>query len=383
MSEKDKNVFGGFEAMSDFISKPGGDVGGDELPIVDPEDIIEDDIDEKDTDSDKGDEEREPSIKDDKSVEEIDEGDADADGDESETKEEGAEDILEVDEELESEITKIFQDKLSEELGWEFGEDEQFKTPKEMIEYLTDMVQEASKPDFANDEIRKLDEFVKNGGDLKKFYEVSDTGGLDLDSIELDENEVNQKAVLSEYLRNVRNYSNDRANKAINRWDEGGTLAEEAEDALELLKEYKTEKSETLLKEQEKQAKEFQLEQQKYISNVQDSIKSLNNIRGINISSKEKQDLLDYIFKPGRDGATQYQKDYQSNVKNLIESAYFTKMGDKLLDKVKKSASTNAYKNVHEKLKASKGKRQKTSGGQLQDDKKQSNTLEQLGTLIN
>ena len=45
----------------------------------------------------------------------------------------------------------------------------------------------------------------------------------------------------------------------------------------------------------------------------------------------------------------------------MLESAFFTKEGDALLDMVKKRAKSDAQKNLQKKLKDSKGKRTKQS----------------------
>ena len=71
--------------------------------------------------------------------------------------------------------------------------------------------------------------------------------------------------------------------------------------------------------------------------------------------------MLDYIFKPETDGTTKYQKDYAKDYRNLIESAYFTMRGDSLIKKVTQKATSQATKNLQDKL-ANKGKRTKNSG---------------------
>ena len=93
-----------------------------------------------------------------------------------------------------------------------------------------------------------------------------------------------------------------------------------------------------------------------------------------------KKELLDYIFKPESDGRTKYQREYASNVQHLIDSAFFTKDKDKntLVTKAKQSAKSEAYKELHQKIKASKGKRQKSSGGQNEGGEV-SDTLSKLG----
>jgi hypothetical protein len=114
--------------------------------------------------------------------------------------------------------------------------------------------------------------------------------------------------------------------------------------------------------EQQNQRKEQQKAQQNFIENVQASVGKVDSILGIPISAKEKKELLDYIFKTETDGTTRYQKDYAKDYRNLIESAYFTMRGDSLIQKVTQKATSQATKNLQDKL-ANKGKRVKNSGG--------------------
>ena len=83
--------------------------------------------------------------------------------------------------------------------------------------------------------------------------------------------------------------------------------------------------------EQQEQAKKF-------YTDLNSSISSLDNIRGIAVPKEDRKALLDYITRTDADGLTQYQKDFNKNVvTNLIESAYFTMKGDTLIDGAKRN----------------------------------------------
>ena len=255
----------------------------------------------------------------------------------------------------EPELAAYLQERLNETLGWEGDEEDVPKTIEEVVAYLKDIVEENSAPKYASDDLKELDEYVKNGGDIRKYFsEVY--GETDFNNIDL-EQESNQEKVIKEHLK-TKGYEASRINRMVNRYKDAGTLEEEAEDALELLVEFKGDKAEQLLKDQKNQKAAILEQQQKYVENVQQTIDGMSDIRGISVSSKEKKKLLDYIFKPSGDGRTQYQKDYLQNNKNLIESAYFTMQGDKLVDKVKQKATSDAARNLKKKL-AEKGKRTK------------------------
>jgi len=380
MADKEKTpTFGGFDALGDTLITPGFNVD-DEFPITDPENII---AEFKETPKPKSikdineDEENEEGIADNRTKfteepedEETETGEEEEENEDeikSKSKPKPTEEVKEPTEdelrelaEYETDITSVFQEKLGEELGWEFEEDEKFDTVKDFVDYMKEQVQEASKPTFATEEMEKLNEFVANGGSLRDFYDKSGAGGLNLDDFKIEDNPSNQKAVVREYLA-TRGYKDDRIQRTLDRYEEAGVLGEEAEDALELLKEYKEENKQKLLEQQKKQTELVKEQQQKFISDVEQYINSVEDIKGIKVSKKDKDKLIDDIFKPTADGRTAYQKKYASHIKNLVESAYFTMNDDTAIQKVQKKAESDAYKKVYQKLKA-KGKRSKGSG---------------------
>jgi hypothetical protein len=68
------------------------------------------------------------------------------------------------------------------------------------------------------------------------------------------------------------------------------------------------------------------------------------------------------------DGMTKYQKDYLSDVNNLLESAYFTKNKDALLDRAKRQGSSDSLRDLQKKLNQNKGNKTKNSKRQNRDN---------------
>ena len=239
-----------------------------------------------------------------------------------------------------------FFEALSDKMGWELDEDEEIpQTPEELVEYFQEVIEENSVPQYASEEVEALDKFVKNGGNLKDYFQID--GELDLEDFEIEDNEVNQKLVIKEFLKE-KGFSSKQIDKKLTKYEDAGLLEDEATDALEALRDIREQKKQQLLEEQEKSANELKKRQQEYFNSVVTEIKGMDNIRGIKIPQKDKQALLEYIFKPTADGKTQYQKDYSKSVKNLLESAYFTMKGDTLLKAAKSEGSTaaiNKFKN--------------------------------------
>lgn len=351
MAQDKESFLDGFSEIGDFLMNPGKGINSEmdeEIPEIDPKEL-----EEEGEDDDEG-ETNEKEIPTDKNKpvekEEIEEDD----------EEDGEDDD---DPEIEKDITKMFSSKIAEKLGWEFTEDEKFEKIEDFVDYLTTVVEEASKPQFANEEVEKYDEFVRNGGSLKDFYDKMHSGKLELDRVDID-SDYDQKSLIKEFLK-TQGIKDSIIEKRIERYDEAGVLQDEAEEALEYLKEYRQKEEQKLLEEQKNIAKVKQQQQHEFVKNVQTNINDINEIRGYKLTDKEKKDLVDYIFKPTSDGLTGFQKDYQSNIKNLIESAYFTKNGDKLIKNVKEKAKSDAYKEIQQKLKT---KRQKTRSNGYEGD---------------
>lgn len=259
-----------------------------------------------------------------------------------------------------------FFEAIADKLGWEIGEDDEVPTtPEELVEYFQNVIEENSVPQYASEEVEALDNFVKNGGNLRDYFEID--GELDLEEINL-EDENNQKLIVKEFLKE-KGFSTKQIEKKLTKYEEAGLLEDEAEDASEALREIREQKKQQLLKEQEKQAQESKKRQQEYFNSVVNEIKGMDNIRGIKIPEKDKKVLLDYIFKPDADGQTGFQKDWSKSVKNLLETAYFTMKGDTLLKTAKNEGSNNAINKFKESLNRTGVSRRTKKMDNTSDDK--------------
>ena len=360
-----KMTLGGFEAVLDsFIPNPDGgfrnsnidenvNVNADEFESLDDEeleDIKKNNIEVKNK--------KENPVEEGTEEEEIEEGDIEDKPKrkpgrprKEETIEEETEEEEEVEDNNEENVVTNFFDAMAEKLNWEFeeGEDKP-KSVDELINYFQNVIEENSKPEYSSEEVEALDNFVKQGGDLKKYLTID--AELDLDDIDI-EDETNQKLVVKQLLKE-KGFSTKKIDKLVSRYEEAGLLEDEAQDALEDLKEIKEERKKQLLEDQKKAYREQLQRQQQFYDNVVSEIKGLKNIRGITVPEKDKKVLMDYILKPDTDGKTKYQKDYaKGGVKNLIESAYFTMNADKLIEAAKREGNNSAIDKFRRSLKSS------------------------------
>ena len=364
MDNDSKNTLFGFEAITDIFSEKGQNYVPEQEEELDDEELEE--LKKKSaenrpaTPGSKN--KKNETVEEDEEEEEVEEEEEETEEEEiveekktKPTSKKNKQETEEVEEEEENEeessqVTALF-DAIAEELSWEFTEEEEEDKPKtveELVNYFKDVINEQSKPEYASEEVAKLDEFVRNGGRLEDYFTVSTD--IDFENIDMDD-ENNQKLVLKELLAK-KGYSDKQITKKIERFEDAGVLEDESKDAIEEVQEIAEKEKEKLLEDQKKQKEEIMQRQQKFFDDVVGEIKSLDNIRGIKIPPKDKKELLAYIFKADANGKTQYQKDYSKSVRNLIESAYFTMRGDTLLDAAKKQGTSSAIKNLKNSLRS-------------------------------
>lgn len=352
----DSNTLNGFEVFEDFMM-PGSNVNNNRMPGNEnefegaSEELTDEELEEL-RKGNKGNKEEEEDVDDPKNKPSKKSKPEDNEEEEEEEEDNKSNNDPDNDidnnqgEDIESNAVTSFFEALSDKMGWELDEDEEIpQTPEELVEYFKDVIEENSVPQYASEEVEALDNFVKNGGNLRDYFQID--GDLDLEEINIEDSEVNQKLVIKEFLKE-KGFNAKQIEKKLTKYEEAGLLEDEATDALEALRDIKEQKKQELLEAQEKRAKELKKRQQEQFNTVVSELKGMDNIRGIKIPQKDKQALLEYIFKPTADGKTQYQKDYSKSVKNLLESAYFTMKGDTLLKAAKSegsNAAINKFKN--------------------------------------
>lgn len=291
-------------------------VGNDKTEI--PEHILNNSKEEKETDDNQ------------------DNGNTADDNDSGDT-ELSAEDVTEA-----QQVSALF-DAVGESLGWnmaDFKDEEKPVTVEEFTQYLGKVVEHNSVPQYADDRIAQLDEYVKNGGKFEDFYQKQQET-LSFDNLDL-ENEDNQKSIIRELLKH-NGYSDEQINNKISRYEDADMLYDESSDALDRLKVIRQQEIEESKKQQEEYARQQEEQNRQFFQSVQNDINNLSTIRGISIPKEDRAALYEYIFKVDQDGVSQYQRDFNKNLsKNLIESAYFTMKGDSLVSGAKRDGETSA-----------------------------------------
>lgn len=255
---------------------------------------------------------------------------------------------------IEAQQVGLLFDAIGQSLGWNMDDIDEKERPlntQQLADYFAAVVRENSVPEYADDRIKHLDEYVKNGGRFEDFYSKQQEE-MNLEHIDMDD-EVNQKAVIRELLKHS-NYTDEQINKKISRYEDADMLYEESEDALDRLKQIRQKELEEATQRQEEIARQQAEQQKMFFDSVTHDINSLTNIRGIAIPKEDRKALFDYIFKVDQTGMSQYQKDFNENLsKNLIESAYFTMKADALISNAEKKGESSAADKLRKMLRHS------------------------------
>jgi len=110
---------------------------------------------------------------------------------------------------IEAQQVGLLFDAVGQQLGWnmdDIDEKDRPLTVEALTEYWAETIKENSVPQYADDRIQKLDEYVRNGGKFEDFYQKQQES-LSLDNIDM-EDETNQKAVIRELLKHS-NYTDE------------------------------------------------------------------------------------------------------------------------------------------------------------------------------
>ena len=369
MARKKKNPLGDFEDALSSLGF-GGQEGGDSVTDIDNQDVVNqvlddpnDDVknldnpdDNKPTEDNKN---GDPNAKEDdseipdnilnntsdnnKQDSEQDQQNTESDQTEDQTQDENTED-----DPGEAEQIGAFFDAFAEANGWSIDEDEKPKNVDELVDYIKNVVETKSVPEYADERIEQLDQYVKNGGKFEDFYQTQQRT-VSYDNIDI-EDESNQKQVVRDYYK-LQGMSDEQIDRKIERYEDADMLEDEATDAVNYLKAYEEQRAQYMAQQQEAQRQAQEQQAIQFAQDLTNGINSLTNIRGINIPKEDKKALYDYITKTDADGLTAYQKEFNGNlVNNLIESAYFTMKGDALLGEANRNGQTSAANKLRNML---------------------------------
>ena len=244
-------------------------------------------------------------------------------------------------------------DAIGESFGWnmdDIKEEDRPLTVDDLTNYMREVVQQNSVPQYADERIQQLDEYVKNGGKFEDFYGKQQQS-LSYDNMDM-EDEDNQKAVVSELLR-YSGYTDDQIKNKISRYEDADMLEEESADALDRLKQIKQHELEMAQQQQAAYLQQQEEQSKQFYNDCMNQIKSLSSIRGVQIPKEDRAKLADYIFNVDQNGISKFQRDYNNKdnfINNLLTTAYITMKGDSFVSTAKRDGESSATEKLRKML---------------------------------
>lgn len=244
-------------------------------------------------------------------------------------------------------------DAIGESFGWNMDdvkEEDRPLTVDDLTHYMREVVQQNSVPQYADERIQQLDEYVKNGGNFEDFYGKQQQS-LSYDNMDM-EDEDNQKAIVSELLR-YSGYTDDQIKNKISRYEDADMLEEESADALDRLKQIKQHELEMAQQQQAEYLQQQEEQSKQFYNDCMNQIKSLSSIRGVQIPKEDRAKLADYIFNVDQNGISKFQRDYNNQenfINNLLTTAYITMKGDSFISTAKRDGESSATEKLRKML---------------------------------
>ena len=193
-------------------------------------------------------------------------------------------------------------------------------------------------------------EYIDKGGDPQNFVRAtSDVDFSKIDPKVIDGKENLQKQLVAELMRR-EGYSQDDILQDVQDFVDGGLIAKRANRALSKLKSLQEKERKTLLSDQEKAQKLREKEHDNFLSSLKEDIESREEIAGFPVVKKQKKDFYDYITKVDRKtGKTRLVSDSEADQDSQLKMAwlYYNKFD---FSKVEKKARTKATSSLRANL---------------------------------
>lgn len=238
--------------------------------------------------------------------------------------EEIEDDGKEIPEEMPELDLKPFYNAFHQELGWEIPEDEMPENSvKGLVKYMDSLIEQASKPKYADQVSEEFDRFVASGGDPKRFFETM-YNQRDYAKIDAEEaSDSDKKQVIREHLSTLHPEKDKPwLEKKIARFEDAGVLDDEFTDALSELRYKQDKEKKELVTRQEANRKAQEEARNQQLEQLQQTIYSKKDIAGIPVTKKEMQEFFDYLAIPDDSGKSKYAKALESDPEAVIKMAY-------------------------------------------------------------
>lgn len=288
------------------------------------------------------------------------EEDDDSDEDESEEIEDDADGESEDEDSFVPLIEAIHQHN-----GWEFDA-EAFEdgSINGLMDFIGEVVEANSKPEYASQESAKFDEFVRRYGPEKASeYLQANYGEMDYEKEDFSDDD-SKKELMRNYLKETTKFSDAKIEKEVKKAEELGELDEE--DTINEYKEHMVESAKERAKAVEERAEQERVRRyedyQNYLSSQKNRIDSTEEISGHKLSKKEKDEFYKFTYEVGNDGKTGYQRIREED-KDLDLKLLWSAFRDSNQSGFKKKVESDVAKKVKKNLSRYTDKNSKKQSG--------------------
>lgn len=210
---------------------------------------------------------------------------------------------------------KVFAKQMYEKGTIDFDDtDEDFDDSETGIDKLVNKTVENRINKFVeslDEDYRKLLEFTQNGGRVKDFLDIY-YGDKSWDSLDIEDNEDNQKLVVKESLK-LSGESDEDIEDMITEWNDNGTLGKRAKSAKAKLVKYQETEQERIIREQEEKAAQLKAQREASFKAMKEDLMKKDSIMGFKLTPKLKEQLWEFATVPDKKtGKTAYEEAIKS-----------------------------------------------------------------------
>lgn len=243
-------------------------------------------------------------------------------------------------------INALF-DVFVDEYGWgDIPKEERPRNAEEFVEYVNALIDTNAVPQYAHPELQKLDEYVRNGGDLGTYMKTM--GEIDYTNVAIT-NEYDAQLAVAQLLR-AQGYDEQTIGRKITNYTQKGVLLDEAQDALDILAGWSQMEKQNRLIQAQQQRQAEAAAQNEYMTITAKALMQAPDILGVKLNDRERRELFQYMFRPTKNGESQFSQDYSSNPYNLITAAFITRYGDQALSDLRKKSEKRAIDKFRETI---------------------------------
>jgi hypothetical protein len=255
-----------------------------------------------------------------------------------------------------------FVNYFFEKVGWQYNpEVHKFNDVDDFVGFLETVVEENSRPKYSSQLVQDLDEYIANGGDYKDFLNLYNSTTEELGVVNL-EDQRSQAHIVTKWLKETTQWTDDKIRKYINTAAEKGILKEEAIEAYQGYKEMKAQEYQQQIQQQKEQREVYEKQTQEKLNLYVNTIDKATEVTiGYGFNAKEKEAFKKFLFETNESGVTPYSELFKQDpllelklaahvFKNMNSSKSENNNKDKALNMMKSFKGKTNQNSKHDDL---------------------------------